>query len=476
MRMGQELEDRDYVDEREFLKRLRAETRLVSDCFRDERFETFDPPMIGAEVEAWLLDDNWLPAPENEAFLETLHDPLATHELARFNFELNLDPHALPGGLPKLKDQIGKLWADCTQAASRHALKPLMIGIPPTLIQDMLSEDTMTPSNRYKALNERVMAVRGKPTQVGIARREQLALAQNHLMIEAACTSLQTHLTVNPGEEARLYNAAQIAAGPVTAISANSPFLYGRRLWEETRIPAFEQAIGIPSFRARDGAKVGRVTFGAGWLRKGFMELFLENLDGHEALLPIIEAAPPEKLRHFKLQNGTLWRWNRPIIGGDCEGTPHLRIENRVTPAGPTAIDMVANAAFFIGLTRFIAALETPPETRMEFAAARANFYACARRGLGASVQWLDGDLHDVQRLIYDQLVGAAQDGLTASGVPEHEAKAVLSPIRERAKSGQNGAAWQRSWVNCHGRDFQGLVEAYYGNQQGGRPVHTWRI
>jgi len=474
--MGQELDDRDYVDAQAFVKRLREETRLVSDCFKNATFETFDPPMIGAEVEAWLVDENWLPAPESEAFLEKLDEPLATHELAKFNFELNLDPHPLPGGLPKLKDQIEKLWADCTHTSETLGLKPLMIGTPPTLIQDMLSLDTMTPSNRYTALNERVMEVRGKPTEIDIERREKLDLAQNHLMIEAACTSLQTHLTVNPGEEARLYNAAQIAAAPITAISANSPFLYGRRLWEETRIPAFEQAIGIPSFRGRDGAKVGRVTFGAGWLRKSFMELFLENLDGHEALLPLIENTPPEKLRHFKLQNGTLWRWNRPIVGGDCEGTPHLRIENRVTPAGPTTIDMVANSAFFIGLTRHLAGLETPPEADMDFAIARGNFYACARRGLGASVQWIDGEQHDVQRLIHDHLVDAAIDGLTSAGVAVHEATAVLYPIRQRAKTGQNGAAWQRSWVNLQGRDFQGLVEAYYENQQRGRPVHTWRI
>lgn len=474
--MGQELDHRDYVDEQAFTKCLRAETRLVSGLYRDQRFETFDPPMIGAEVEAWLVDDNWLPAPENTAFLEALDEELVTHELARFNFELNLDPHPLPGGFPKLKDQIDALWAKCETAADALALKPLMIGMPPTLIQDMLSLDTMTPSNRYKALNERVMEKRGKPTEIEISRREKLELAQNHLMIEAACTSLQTHLTVNPGEEARLYNAAQIASAPVVAVSANSPFLYGRRLWEETRIPAFEQAIGIDSFRGRDGAKVGRVTFGAKWLRESFMELFLENLDGHDALLPIIEDAPPEKLRHFKLQNGTLWRWNRPIIGGDCTGTPHLRIENRVTPAGPTPADMVANAAFFAGLTRHLAGRDSPPDRGMEFSTARGNFYACARRGLGASVQWIDGETHDIQRLIHDRLVDQARQGLVDAGVAEAEANAVLEPIRGRAKTGLNGAAWQRNWVNCHGRDFQGLVAAYYERQQKGRPVHTWRI
>lgn len=474
--MGQELESREYVDEQAFVKRLREETRLVSDCYKADRFERFDPPMIGAEVEAWLVDENWLPAPKNGEFLDALDQELATHELAQFNFELNLDPHDLPGGLPKLKHQIESLWADCEKAADALALKPLMIGMAPTLLQDMMSLDTMTPTNRYKALNERVMEVRGTPTRVEIARRERLELAQNHLMVEAACTSLQTHLSINPGEEARQYNAAQLVSAPLTAISANSPFLYGRRLWEETRIPAFEQAIGINSFRSRDGAKVGRVTFGAHWLRKSFLELFLENLDGHDPLLPLIEDQAAEKLRHFKLQNGTLWRWNRPIVGGDCSGTPHLRIENRVTPAGPTASDMVANAAFFIGLTRYLAALETAPETRLDFAHARSNFYACARRGLGANVTWIDGKTHDVQRLIHDQLIDQAIQGLTDGDVPVHEAHAVLEPIKGRARVGQNGAAWQRNWVNCYGRDFQGLVAAYYDCQQKGRPVHTWRI
>ena len=298
--MGQEVASCDYVDEQAFVKRLRAETRLVSNLYKDQRFESFDPPMGGAEVEAWLVDDNWLPAPANDAFLKRLDETLATHELAQFNFELNLDPHPLPGGLPKLKQQIEALWAKCAETADALALKPLMIGMPPTLIQDMLSLDTMTPTNRYRALNERVMELRGKPTEVDISRREKLELAQNHLMLEAACTSLQTHSTVNPGEEARMYNAAQIAAAPVVAISANSPFLYGRRLWEETRIPAFEQAIGINSFRGRDGAKIGRVTFGAKWLRHSFLELFLENLDGHEALLPILEDAEPERPAAFQ--------------------------------------------------------------------------------------------------------------------------------------------------------------------------------
>lgn len=474
--MGQELAHREYVDERAFLERLRDETRLLARAFREDRFERFDPPMVGAEVEAWLIDTDQRPAPENLAFLEALAEPLATTELAAFNFELNLDPAPLPGGFTAIRAQIEALWARCRERARTLGLAPLMIGIPPTLTHDMLSLETMTPTHRYAALNERVMAVRGKPTTIGIARREELALVQNHLMIEAACTSLQTHLTVNPGEEARVYNAAQIASAPVTAISANSPFLYGRRLWEETRIPAFEQAIGIESFRALGGTPVGRVGFGGGWMRKSLMELFLENLDGHAPLLPLIEDAPAERLRHLKLQNGTLWRWNRPIIGGDLTGRPHLRIENRVTPAGPTPVDMAANAAFFTGLTLHLARLPEPPEGRMAFSTARENFYACARRGLGARVTWIGGEIEDVQRLIHDRLIPDAREGLEIAGVPRAEADALLAPVQGRAKTGLNGAAWQRAFVNCHGRDFQALVSAYLEQQDGGRPVCEWTI
>jgi len=475
--MGQDLAHRSYVDEDAFRARLRAETALVARMFRDGRLMRFDAPMIGAEVEAWLIDRDAIPAPENAAFLSRLAEPLATTELACFNFELNLDPGPLASGLPPLKAQIERLWSACEATAGEMGLRALMIGIPPTLRDGMLSLETMTPSHRFAALNERVMAVRGAPARVDIARRERLSLVQTDLMIEAACTSLQTHLTVNPGpDEARLYNAAQIASAPLTAIAANSPFLYGRRLWEETRIPAFEQAIGIRSFRSPDGAPVGRVTFGAGWLRASLLELFLENLDGHAPLIPLIEEAEPEALRHFKLQNGTLWRWNRPILGGDAASGAHLRIENRVTPAGPTPADMVANVAFFIGLTRHLASLETPPETGLSFPQARANFYACARRGLSAAVEWIDGTRHDVQQLIHDRLAGAAADGLIAGGVSPEEAAAVLGPIRARARTGMTGAAWQRGFVNCHGRNFQGLVEAYHENQQSGRPVHAWRI
>jgi hypothetical protein len=476
--MGQEIASDELFDEAAFLERLRDETRLVMGWFKEGAFERADPPLIGAEVEGWLLDGDLMPSPSNLAFLSTADREGLDAELSQYNFELNLDPVSLAGdGLAKLESSMADLWSHSCAAATAMGLHAAVVGMPPTLREGMLDLDAMTPSNRYRALNDRVMHLRGgTPLSYDIKGREHLELVENHLMMEAACTSLQTHLMIDPDRQARQFNAAMIASAPVLAVSANSPYLYGRRLWEETRIPAFEQAIRILSFKDKAGRKVGRVDFGTGYVRSSLMELFLENLDGHAPLLPVIEDAPTERLRHFKLQNGTLWRWNRPIVDTNTDGVPHLRIENRITPAGPTVVDMTANAAFFIGLVLHLSGTDTPPESQLPFETARANFYAAARKGFGARVTWLDGETGDIQALIAGRLADQAEAGLGKAEVDPRTAKRLIDIIRKRARIGQNGAAWQRAWVNCNGRDFQGLMEAYLGFQTKGAPVHTWTV
>ena len=476
--MGQEISTDEAFDEAEFLARLRDETRLVMGWFRDDAFERADPPLIGAEVEGWLLDKDFRPASRNLDFLDRAASPGLDAELSQYNFELNLDPCSLGGdGLARLEAATSALWDQCSAAGATMGLKTAMVGIPPTLQAGMLDLEAMTPSNRYRALNDRVMQLRGGvPLAYDIKGDEHLEVVETHLMMEAACTSLQTHLMLDPDTQVRQYNAAQIASAPVLAAAANAPYLYGRRLWEETRIPAFEQAIQILSFKEKGGRKVGRVDFGTGYVRKSLMELFLENLDGHAPLLPVVEDAPRERLRHFKLQNGTLWRWNRPIVDVNKAGVPHLRLENRITPAGPTVIDMIANSAFLIGLILHLSKMETPPESLLPFETARSNFYAAAKWGFAAKVEWLDGRRGDIQALIADELADAAEAALVRAEVNPATAKRLMDVIRGRARAGQNGAAWQRAWVNCNGRDFQGLMEAYLALQASGEPVHTWTV
>lgn len=475
--MGRELETADRIDEAGHTACLRDETRQVMAWFRDRAFERPQIPKIGLELEAWLIDADQLPSPRNLDFLETLDNPLAVPELSRFNFEFNSNPRDLAGRcLSDYESDLRQMWAEGSHAAAKLGLDTLMVGMPATLREDMLTPQYMTPSKRYALLNERVLAMRGgNPLEVRIDGRDELDLVQDHLMLEAACTSFQVHLMLDQDSAARTYNAAQIASAPLLAVSANSPFLYGRRLWEETRIPAFESAINLPTYRDRSGRRVGRVTFGSKHLQSSMMELFLENLDGYPPLLPMLLEDDPDPLAHLKLHNGTIWRWNRPIVDVNKSGVPHLRLENRVLPAGPTVVDMMANLAFFIGLTLHLSKEENLEE-RLPFELARANFYNAAKRGLAGKITWLDGDVYDAQVLVHSRLAGLAGDALVEAGIERREADHYMGIVRARALNGQTGAAWQRAHANCHGRDFQRLVADYHRLQQLGRPVHTWTV
>lgn len=473
--MGREISDAERLDPAAFQARLRAETRCLMSWFKSGRFEQPNRPSIGLELEAWLVDSDGLPAPQNIEFLDRLADPHAVPELAAYNFEFNADPLPLDDRVfSRLETDLRALWTGAEETAGGLGLSPLMTRIPATLREPMLTLEHATPSQRYELLNTRLFELRGgAPLKIDISGREHLELIQTHLMMEAACTSLQVHLMLTPENAARRYNACQIASAPLVAISANSPYLYGRRLWEETRIAAFESAVNAPGHRQLDGTRAARVTFGRAHVRESLLELFIDNLDGYEPFLPMVSDTPEEALEHLRLQNGTIWRWNRPIV--QPGSSPHLRVENRVMPAGPTLIDIVANTAFCIGLTLHLAA-QDDLEERLPFEIARRNFYACAEHGLAAQCVWLDGEIADIQGLIRNQLADAAREALIAAGVDALDAGHYLDIIKARSRNGQTGAAWQRAHANCHGNDHQRLVLDYLANQQDGAPVHRWQI
>ncbi|MBO6796981.1 glutamate-cysteine ligase family protein [Maricaulis sp.] len=366
--MGREISSQEVLCEDTFQHRLRSETSLVMQWFREGAFNPASPAFSGLELEAWLIDVDCFPAERNLEFLERLNDPAMVPELAAFNFEFNSEPRALSCRcFSDFEDELNTHWKQARTTAQEIGLRPMMIGIPPTLREGHLSLDTITPSERYRLLNERLFQLRGgKPLCVDIEGRDQLSLIQDHLMTEAACTSLQVHLMTSEENAVRNYNAMQVASAAIVAVSANSPFLYGRRLWEETRIPAFESAVNLPGPRGVDGRHASRVTFGERYLRSSLMELFIENLDTYIPFLPMVSQSEREELVHLKLQHGTIWRWNRPIFHASPGEAPHLRIENRVMAAGPTVVDVVANTAFAIGLTLHLAQ-EDGLEERLPF-------------------------------------------------------------------------------------------------------------
>lgn len=474
--MGDEIERRyfDAEDFSEFRRRLDEETALLTQQFHAGEFSNRGD-VAGFELEGWLVNEQGDPVPENDTYLAALDNPLVVPELATFNVELNGSPSALTGRVfSRLHDELNATWNACREAAERTGCHLVAIGILPTVSEKLLTSEYMSSMVRYQSLNDRIMALRdGKPLELRIDGDAELTTTHHDVMLEAAATSFQIHLQCKPERSVRDFNASVIASAPMVAASANSPFLFGRTLWDETRIPLFEQAVNVGD------RYPARVSFGAGYVQESLLEIFAENQSEHLILIPAVKDDPPSKFSHVRFHNGTLWRWNRPLIGFDFDGQVHLRIEHRVVPAGPTIKDCIANAAFYFGLVRGFGLSSRAPEADLPFEVARENFYNAARYGLNARPQWIqDGQLREVSMrdLIMDELLPMARRGLESENIPVSEVDDYLNVIAERVDSGQNGAAWQRRWVHLHGEDFHQLVREYRELQDAGDPVHTWKL
>jgi gamma-glutamyl:cysteine ligase YbdK (ATP-grasp superfamily) len=479
--MGQEI-DNACFSQRDFglyKQRLAQETDLLRSWFEAGYFNEMSA-MAGFELEAWLVDKQRRPAPINAEFIHCLDSPLVSPELAKFNIEFNTEPRALKGPvLSRMAHGLQQTWDQARATAHRLDTELVMIGILPTVTDADLVPANLSAMNRYRALNDEILHLRGgRPLSLDIHGHEILRAEQMDVMLESASTSFQIHLQVSSRLATRAYNASIIASAPLVAVSANSPYLFGHDLWAETRIPLFEQAVEVGGYEDDARGPMRRVSFGSGYVRHSMLECFVENLEHFPVLLPTLFDTPPEQLEHLRLHNGTLWRWNRPLIGfnNGKNGRPHLRIEQRVVPAGPTVVDAIANAAFYYGLTQTLCEQDTAPETQLPFARARDNFYACARHGLDAHLTWLDGQKYPAQSLLHKTLLPLARQGLARLGIHDADSARFLGIIEERVNNACNGTAWQRAFVARHGSDMSALLAAYLERQHSGVPVHEWDI
>jgi gamma-glutamyl:cysteine ligase YbdK (ATP-grasp superfamily) len=473
--MGQEIAGREFseADFARFRNRLAKETQLLRDVFASGHCSSAGP-FIGLELEVWLIDHNFFPAPHNQSFLERLADPSVVAELSQFNIEINAPVEQVEGrGLQRMHAHLSETMRRCAANAHDDVDTVIAIGTLPTLRQQDLPLEAMTPSHRYRSLNREAMRLRGgQPLNVDIdcasPGGHHFLACFRHVMLEAAATSFQLHLQVPPEMISRTYNASVLLSAPLVAIAANSPFLFGQALWRETRIAIFEQSL-------QQSHGLQRVTLGTSYVGEDITDLFEENLREYPVLLPVEARDPPRCYSSLRLQNGTVWRWIRPIVGFDPDGAAHIRIEQRVLPAGPSVLDMMANAALYFGAVHMLAHDFADFESALPFALARENFYEAARHGLDAEIHWPGRCGKRPVRDVLNELNPLAAKGLATQGMDDDLIDHYLGVISSRLSSGRNGAQWQLAHFARYG-DLHKLTAAYVENQRTGMPVHEWPL
>jgi CBS domain-containing protein len=365
-----------------------------------------------------------------------------------------------------------------------------MVGILPTLTRDDLTLESMVPMPRYLALNDAIVALRGSEFELSIKGSDQLDLAHDNVMLEACNASFQVHFQVAPDEFARLYNIAQVVTAPVLAAAVNSPLLVGRRLWHETRIAVFEHSIDARSEAHRARGHQPRVHFGDKWVDDSVLEIFQEDIarfrvvlttESDEDPLALAEQGKAPKLNALRLHNGTVYRWNRACYG-ITDGKPHLRIEQRVLPSGPTVLDEVSNAAFFFGLMSEMAAEVSDIRERMSFTDARSNFLAAARYGMKAQFSWFEGEQVTASELILDQLLPLARSGLQRVNIRRRDVDRYMGVIEKRVSARRSGARWALESLDAMGEDkssherLRNLTASIIKQQIPETPIHEWEL
>ena len=477
-------------DRRKYRDKVRRSLDAFARMLRERKFDE-NPSMVGQEIELNLTDDRGMPSMRNAEALDAIADPAWATEVGQFNLEINVPPRQLGGDAFEGLEREVRADLNAADGKARTIGSHLvMIGILPTLAETDVHEEAMSANERYRVLNEQIFAARGEDMQIAIDGAEQLLTHADSITPEAACTSVQLHVQVSPDAFADYWNAAQAIAGVQVALAANSPFLFARQLWHETRLPLFEQTTDTRPEELKEQGVRPRVWFGERWITSVF-DLFEENLRYFPALLPICEEEDPvavldaggtPQLAEMSLHNGTIYRWNRPVYAV-VDGIPHLRVENRVLPAGPTIADLMANAAFYYGLVRVLAEAQRPVWTRMSFTTAEENLREATCHGLDAHLYWPGHGEVPVAELVLRHLLPLARRGLASWGVGQPHADRLLGIIEQRCLTGQNGAAWQIAEVKRLQEGGLDRYEAlrqmtlrYIEHMHTNEPVHSWPL
>ena len=441
----------DSATQRGFVKALLEDVRALQQMLDDGMIES-GVRRIGAEQEIFLVDEAMRPASRADAVLASADDPRLTTELGQFNLEANLSPRVYGGDcLAQMEAELHEVLEVVRRAAAANDAHPVLCGILPTLRQADLSLENMTQLARYGELNRAMKRMRGDDFHIVIKGADELDISHDNVMLEACNTSFQIHFQVSAEEFAPLYNLAQAITGPVLAAAVNSPVLFGSRLWHETRVALFQHSVDTRTKSHKARQTRARVSFGEKWVDASVLEIFREDIARFRSILSkdmestdpvaMVRRGEAPELAALKLHNGTVYRWNRACYG-ISDGVPHLRIEHRLLPSGPTVVDEVANAAFFFGLMSGLSAEVGDIREKMAFDDARANFQTAARLGLEGRLRWIDGREHAAPELIRSHLLPVARRGLLKAGVCPKDTDRYLGVLDERVARKRTGAQW----------------------------------
>jgi len=450
-----------------------------------------DMQRIGAEQELCLLDKTWRPATISMKVLDELNDENFTTEHSQFNLEINLEPLEFKGDcLSQMERRIDDNLQKLNKIVKRHNGEFILVGILPTIRRSDLKIENLTPLPRYHLLGEVMYKMRGGPFEFRIEGVDELITQHDSIMFEGCNTSFQVHLQVPPQKFVNFYNWAQAVSGPVLAAACNSPILLGKRLWTETRIALFQQSVDIRNIRDNLREKVSRISFGTKWVRDSITEIFKEDIARHRVIigtdidedsLELLEQGIIPTLPALQIHNSTLYKWNRPCYGV-TNGKPHLRIENRTLPAGPTVSDEIANAAFWLGLIQGCPQKYINISQKMEFDDAKMNFVKAAQLGLETQFKWLDDKIIPADKLILEELLPIAKQGLQSVGIDEAEIEEYLTLVEKRVKKKETGATWILNSFEKLTKKYESyeacvaITAGIVHRQKSNLPVHKWKL
>lgn len=490
--MGEErvkhAEDNEQVQK--FMKQVFRDMRALKTMLEDDWFET-DTLRIGAEQELCMVDPHGKVFPRSMDVLEALGEGNYTTEFARFNLEINMEPLEFTGdSLSQMEHNLHKNMQHVRETVRELGGDILLTGILPTIRKMDVDIKNLTPLQRYEALCEAINKLRGKEFELRIQGMDELLMKFDSPLLEACNTGFQVHLQVKPSDFVNRYNIAQAVTAPVLACAVNSPILFGKRLWAETRVALFHQSIDTRQVGEHLRDSSPRVTFGNQWLENSILDIYKEDISRYRVMLSaeieeevekLMKEGKAPQLMALNVHNSSVYRWNRPCYGVG-NGKPHLRIENRIFPSGPTVVDEVANAAFWLGLLNGFED-EYPDITReMDFDNARMNFFAASKMGLDTKFIWTDDRKITAVDLIKDELLPIAKHGLQKADINQSDIETYLGVIEDRVESAQTGSYWVvKSYGNLikQGNREQALsaiTNAMIKNQKKGEPVHKWGL